>query len=104
MFVIVNYSSVDLGINIKELLIAAIGIVVLFLVVKFFIDFFEQKKVNKILRNYKSKKDQSSEKDNSNKNLKKAIPFSKRKPEITWGGGNIKGSVPKRGDKKEFLK
>lgn len=104
MFVIVNTYKVDLGLNIKELLIAAICIVVLILVVKYFIDFFEQRKVNKILRNYKSNKDESLEKDNYTKDHKKAIPFSKRKPGITWGGGNIKGSVPTRGDKKEFLK
>jgi len=106
MFVIVLYNSVDLGLNIKGLLFVAVGIVVLILLVKFFIDYFEKRKVDKILHSYKSNKDESSEKVASKKNLKKGIPFLKRKGKqgLTWGGGNIKGSIPTRGDKKEFLK
>ena len=100
------YNSVDVGVNMKGLLIAAICIVILILTVKFFIDFFEKRKVDKILQNYESNKKESSEKEVSKKDFKKTIPFSnrKRKQGLTWGGGNIKGSIPTRGDRKKFLK
>lgn len=106
MFVIGLYNSIDLGLNIKGLLIAVICIVIVILLVKFFLDYFEERKVDKILQNHKSKNNESSKKDTSKKNYKKMIPFSKReiKQGLTWGGGNIKGAIPNRGNKKEFLK
>lgn len=106
MFTSILIYKTELGLDLKSLSIAAISIVVALVLIKVIIDYLEQRKVNRILKNYKSDKDDSSEKDTSKKNLKKAIPFKKRKGKqgLTWGGGNVKGSVPTRGDKKEFLK
>lgn len=94
-------------INIKLILIAGIIITIFFVVVKFLIDYFQNKKINSIINSYKFKKKNIAEKDVDNeKKFSKRSDYYKqreRKLGLTWGGGNIKGANATRGTKKQFL-
>jgi len=99
---------IDIGLNVKNLLIIAISTVVLLFIVKLSFNYWQARRVDEIIDSYRSKKNDSNKASSQEieEMPKKKSPFVKRerKSGLTWGGGNMKGANPIRGTKKEFLK
>lgn len=108
-FVLISYIGIKLELYfIHWSLPLGIGLLLIVTLPLFSIDYFDRlKKLNKH-KNYRSSDKKSDHSHASKQTKKKSIEsyptFSQRKSGLEWGGGNIHGSIGKRGSKKRFLK
>lgn len=74
----------------------------------FIIDYYDRSKKSKkdMIKYSLDKKVMHSQasKQTKNKSIEDYPSFTERKSGLKWGGGNIHGSIGKRGSKKKFLK
>jgi len=93
-----NFMHWSLPLGIGLLLIVAFPL--------FIIDYFDRAKKSKkgMIKYPLDKKVDHSDVSKKNKSIEGYPSFSERKRGLKWGGGNIHGSIAKRGTKKKFLK
>ncbi len=93
----------------KYVLITVLIIIGLTIVLILVDRYFYNKKIKKIIKEFKGQKKEENISDEKKKLTTKGwgmndSPFRERKSGLTWGGGNIKGASAKRGTRRSFLK
>lgn len=85
-----------------------IGLLLIVALPLFIIDYYDRSRKNKkdkIKHSLDKKVDhRHASKQIKTKSVESYPSFSERKRGLKWGGGNIHGSIAKRGSKKKFLK
>ena len=85
-----------------------IGLLLTIALPLFFIDYFDRKKKLNKHKDFQPLDKKTTASYSSKQTTKKSVEsypsFSQRKSGLKWGGGNIHGSIGKRGSKKKFLK
>ena len=108
-FIFISYIGIKLDLYfIHWSLPLGIGLLLIVTLPIYIIDYFDRsKKINreKKYRSLDKKVDHShASKQTKKKSIEGYPTFSQRKSGLEWGGGNIHGSIGKRGSKKRFLK
>ena len=93
----------------KYVLITVLIIIGLTIVLILVDRYFYNKKIKKIIKEFKGHKKEENISDENKKSTTKGwgmndSPFREIKSGLTWGGGNIKGANAKRGTRRSFLK
>jgi hypothetical protein len=100
--IFISFSQNDLILMISCLLLGGVFIPALILE-----RYRQNKKIDEIIKSYKGNSEPNTIGDNKPQTPGWGMnnsPFRERKSSVSWGGGNIKGSIPSRGSRKQFLK
>ena len=100
--IFINFSQNDLILIISCILLG--GIFIPALIIE---KYRHNKKIDEIIKSYKGKPEPNNIGDDKPQTPGWGMnnsPFRERKSSVSWGGGNIKGSIPTRGSRKQFLK
>lgn len=100
--------TIDFSFNDIFLIVGLIIIVLVFIPLLIVDRHRYNKKIDHIIKTHKDKPSKIKDLPPNKSKIKgrnlNNLPFRERKSGLTWGGGNIKGSLAKRGTKRKFLK